>query len=155
MRSQASEEDTTSSASDYAYEVLRETTNGAQGDYNGFQVQFRRMMTRNLQMQLSYTWGHSIDTASSLASIALSSAGKVVAEHAWECRRNHTVEVLPEIDRLLSDPARLEAMRDRAAALAKPDAASTVVRTLIEDALPPLKLDKERRQAIADAATFE
>ncbi len=65
MRSQMSEEDDTSNADDYAYEVLRETTNGAQGDYNGFQVQFRRMMARDFQMQLSYTWGHSIDTASS------------------------------------------------------------------------------------------
>lgn len=44
----------------------------------------------------------SIDTTSSLASIALSRGGKVVAEHSWECRRNHTVEVLPQIDRLLS-----------------------------------------------------
>jgi hypothetical protein len=65
MRSQTSEEDDTSTTADYAYEVLRETTNGASGDYHGFQAQFRRMMTRNFQMQLSYTWGHSIDTASS------------------------------------------------------------------------------------------
>jgi tRNA threonylcarbamoyladenosine biosynthesis protein TsaB len=43
----------------------------------------------------------SIDTASSLASIALSTEGEVTALRAWECRRNHTVELLPAIDALL------------------------------------------------------
>ena len=43
----------------------------------------------------------SIDTASSLASIALSSDGEVVGERSWECRRNHTVELLPAIEALL------------------------------------------------------
>jgi tRNA threonylcarbamoyladenosine biosynthesis protein TsaB len=45
----------------------------------------------------------SIDTASSLASIALSRDGEVTAERAWECRRNHTVELLPAIDGMLRD----------------------------------------------------
>jgi tRNA threonylcarbamoyl adenosine modification protein YeaZ len=45
----------------------------------------------------------SIDTASSLASIALSRDSGVVAQRAWECRRNHTVELLPAIDQLLAD----------------------------------------------------
>jgi tRNA threonylcarbamoyladenosine biosynthesis protein TsaB len=45
----------------------------------------------------------SIDTASSLASIALSKRGKVVAANAWECKRNHTQELLPAIDKLLVD----------------------------------------------------
>lgn len=44
----------------------------------------------------------SIDTASDLASIALSREGAVVDEIAWQCRRNHTVELLPAVDRLLS-----------------------------------------------------
>jgi tRNA threonylcarbamoyladenosine biosynthesis protein TsaB len=44
----------------------------------------------------------SIDTASELASIALSQEGKLVDDVAWPCRRNHTVEVLPAIDKLLS-----------------------------------------------------
>ena len=43
----------------------------------------------------------SIDTASELASIALSRKGVVEAEHSWRCERNHTVELLPAIDRLL------------------------------------------------------
>jgi len=42
-----------------------------------------------------------IDTASELASIALSREGRVEAEHSWRCERNHTVELLPAIDRLL------------------------------------------------------
>ncbi len=45
----------------------------------------------------------SIDTASGLASIALSRDGEVVAQRAWECRRNHTVELLPAIDALLKE----------------------------------------------------
>jgi tRNA threonylcarbamoyladenosine biosynthesis protein TsaB len=44
----------------------------------------------------------SIDTASELASVALSHEGRLVEDLAWRCRRNHTVEVLPAIDRLLS-----------------------------------------------------
>lgn len=43
----------------------------------------------------------SIDTASDLASIALSRDGEVVAEQVWQCRRNHTQELLVEIDELL------------------------------------------------------
>jgi tRNA threonylcarbamoyladenosine biosynthesis protein TsaB len=45
----------------------------------------------------------SIDTASDLASIALSREGRVEAEHSWRCERNHTVELLPAIDKLLAD----------------------------------------------------
>jgi len=45
----------------------------------------------------------SIDTASELASIALSRDGKLADDVAWRCRRNHTVELLPAIDKLLSD----------------------------------------------------
>jgi tRNA threonylcarbamoyladenosine biosynthesis protein TsaB len=45
----------------------------------------------------------SIDTASELASIALSRDGNVSAERTWRCRRNHTVELLPAIEKLLAD----------------------------------------------------
>jgi tRNA threonylcarbamoyladenosine biosynthesis protein TsaB len=45
----------------------------------------------------------SIDTASETASIALSSGGELIAEESWQCERNHTVEVLPAIDSLISD----------------------------------------------------
>jgi tRNA threonylcarbamoyladenosine biosynthesis protein TsaB len=44
----------------------------------------------------------SIDTASEMASVALSKEGALIAEVTWRCRRNHTVELLPTIDRLLA-----------------------------------------------------
>jgi tRNA threonylcarbamoyladenosine biosynthesis protein TsaB len=43
----------------------------------------------------------SIDTASEMASVALSQDGALLAECTWRCRRNHSVELLPTIDRLL------------------------------------------------------
>jgi Carboxypeptidase regulatory-like domain len=48
-----------------AYDVAILTTNGAESDYNGVQTQFRKRLSSRFQMQLSYTWSHSIDTASS------------------------------------------------------------------------------------------
>ncbi|MEX1194351.1 MAG: tRNA (adenosine(37)-N6)-threonylcarbamoyltransferase complex dimerization subunit type 1 TsaB [Dehalococcoidia bacterium] len=45
----------------------------------------------------------SLDTASETASIALSRGGEVFAESTWQCRRNHTVELLPAIDRLFAE----------------------------------------------------
>lgn len=44
----------------------------------------------------------SIDTASEVASVALSQEGALLAEITWRCRRNHTAELLPTIDRLLA-----------------------------------------------------
>jgi len=44
----------------------------------------------------------SIDTASEIASVALSREGALEAEVSWRCRRNHTVELLATIDRLLA-----------------------------------------------------
>ncbi|MEE8346273.1 MAG: tRNA (adenosine(37)-N6)-threonylcarbamoyltransferase complex dimerization subunit type 1 TsaB [Dehalococcoidia bacterium] len=44
----------------------------------------------------------SIDTASEIASVALSREGVLQAEVTWRCRRNHTVELLPTIERLLA-----------------------------------------------------
>ncbi|TEU01137.1 MAG: tRNA (adenosine(37)-N6)-threonylcarbamoyltransferase complex dimerization subunit type 1 TsaB [Dehalococcoidia bacterium] len=44
----------------------------------------------------------SIDTASEIASVALSREGGLQAEVSWRCRRNHTVELLATIDRLLA-----------------------------------------------------
>lgn len=44
----------------------------------------------------------SIDTASELASIALSNEGALVAEMTWRCRRNHTVELLPSVEKLFA-----------------------------------------------------
>ncbi len=44
----------------------------------------------------------SIDTASAVASVAVSDEGVLQAEVTWQCRRNHSVELLPTIDRLLT-----------------------------------------------------
>lgn len=56
----------------------------------------------------------SIDTASEMASVALSQEGQVVAEITWRCRRNHTVELLPTIETLFrqahASPADLTAV---------------------------------------------
>ncbi len=60
-----------------------------------------------------------------------------------------------KIDRLLSDPARLASMRERALAWARPDAARTVVETLLADDLPPLVLEKEQREAMTQAVAAE
>src|SRR5437870_13549511 len=43
----------------------------------------------------------SIDTASELASIALSREGHVSSDVAWQSKRNHTAELLPRIEQLL------------------------------------------------------
>ena len=52
-----------------AYDILQLASNGASSDYHGMQVQFRRRLTQDLQMQISYTYGHSIDSASSDAAM--------------------------------------------------------------------------------------
>ena len=44
----------------------------------------------------------SIDTASAMASIALSREGRLLAEHTWECGRDHSRQLLPAIDTLLA-----------------------------------------------------
>ncbi len=44
----------------------------------------------------------SIDTASGIASVAVSDGGVLQAEVTWQCHRNHSVELLPTIDRLLT-----------------------------------------------------
>jgi len=40
------------------------TTNAGTSDYNALQVQFQRRLSRGLQALASYTWSHSIDSAS-------------------------------------------------------------------------------------------
>jgi processive 1,2-diacylglycerol beta-glucosyltransferase len=57
-----------------------------------------------------------------------------------------------KIDELLADPARLAAMRVAAGKLGRPHAARTIVTTLLQDDLPPLILEEEQRDAIAQAA---
>jgi hypothetical protein len=47
-----------------AYDIAVLATNGASSVYNGLQLQYKRRMSTSLQMQASYTWSHSIDSAS-------------------------------------------------------------------------------------------
>jgi hypothetical protein len=47
-----------------AYDLLSVSTNGATSGYHGLQVQFRRRLSASLQTQISYTYSHSIDSAS-------------------------------------------------------------------------------------------
>jgi hypothetical protein len=52
-----------------AYDILMLATNGASSIYHGLQVQFRKRMSSSLQTQISYTWSHSIDSASNDAGV--------------------------------------------------------------------------------------
>ncbi|MEI6066929.1 MAG: glycosyltransferase [Methylococcaceae bacterium] len=56
-----------------------------------------------------------------------------------------------KISKLLDDPARMAEMKLRALRFAKPDAAQTVVQTLIEDRLQPLSLSRKQRLAMAES----
>jgi len=68
--------------------------------------------------------------------------------------RCNELTTLPfKIDRLLTNPARLGAMRAAARAIGHPNAARTIVQTLIDDRLSPIALDSEQREAIALAAS--
>ena len=55
----------TTAAYTAAYDIIQEVQNGAQSSYNGLQIQFRKRLSSTLQTQFSYTWSHSIDSASS------------------------------------------------------------------------------------------
>ena len=54
-----------------------------------------------------------------------------------------------KMDRLLDDPLRLARMRANAVRFSKPDAASKVVRTLLEDDLPTLSIRPEQCQVLS------
>jgi processive 1,2-diacylglycerol beta-glucosyltransferase len=60
-----------------------------------------------------------------------------------------------KIDMLLDGPDRLRQMRERATHLGKPNAVRTIVDTLLEDELPPLHLDDEQKEEIAQVASGE
>lgn len=72
---------------------------------------------------------------------------------AVKCNEMTTIPY--KIDRLLDDPQRFALMRLRAQQLGRPNAAREVVKTLIEDDLPPMQISKEQREQIAQAATGE
>ncbi len=57
-----------------------------------------------------------------------------------------------KIDRVLGDPVRLAAMRQRARSLGKPHAAQSIVQTMLDDTLPPLIIGEDERDALAQAS---
>lgn len=46
------------------FHIIQLTTNASTSDYDALQLQFRRRLSRGFQAIASYTWSHSIDTAS-------------------------------------------------------------------------------------------
>lgn len=56
-----------------------------------------------------------------------------------------------KIERLLDEPERLARMRLNARRFAQPDASATIVKTLLDDDLPPLSLTRRQRAAMAAA----
>lgn len=60
-----------------------------------------------------------------------------------------------KIERLLQDRERLAAMQERARALGRPYAAQAVVETLLGEALEPLRLNAEQRDAMTQLAGLE
>jgi len=77
------------------------TKNGDTSDYHALQVQFRRPVSKRLQVLLDYTWSHSIDTNSSDALNV--NAGTVIPERAdrgssaFDVRQNFAGAVTYEI----------------------------------------------------------
>lgn len=68
---------------------------------------------------------------------------------------NEMTTIAFKIDSLLDDPARVDEMRRRACALSRPEAARTIVETLVADDLPPLKVTDDDAEAITLAAARE
>jgi processive 1,2-diacylglycerol beta-glucosyltransferase len=70
--------------------------------------------------------------------------------------KSNELTTLPwKIDQLLDEPGRLETMKQKAGEMGRPNAARTIVETLIADHMPPMELDEDQREAIAQAATGE
>ncbi len=76
-------------------------------------------------------------------------------EKGCALKANELTTLAWKIDQLLDQPERLELMRRNAAELGRPNSSRTIVDTLIDDNLPPLELDRDQRDAIAQAATGE
>ena len=76
-------------------------------------------------------------------------------EKGCALKSNELTTLAWKIDQLLDEPDRLATMKGNAGELGRPNAARTIVETLINDNLPPLRLDADQREAIAQAATGE
>jgi processive 1,2-diacylglycerol beta-glucosyltransferase len=76
-------------------------------------------------------------------------------EKGCALKSNELTTLAWKIDELLDEPDRLALMKRNCTELGRPNAAQTIVETLITDNLPPLELDADQRDAIAQAATGE
>jgi len=76
-------------------------------------------------------------------------------ERGCALKANELTTLAWKIDELLDQPERLQTMRRNAGELGRPNSSRTIVDTLINDHLPPLRLDADQREAIAQAATGE
>jgi processive 1,2-diacylglycerol beta-glucosyltransferase len=72
---------------------------------------------------------------------------------AVKCNEMTTIPY--KIDSLLDDPIRVEEMRRKAFALSRPDAARTIVRTLVADEVSALEMTDDEAEAITIAASKE
>ena len=76
-------------------------------------------------------------------------------EEGTAIKCNEMTTIAYKIDALLDNPARLISMRQRARQIGRPYAAATIVRTLLDDDLPPLQINAVERVKIAEAAAGE
>ena len=67
--------------------------NGADSSYNALQAQYRHRLTHGLQALVSYTWGHSIDDASSDAYFLNMPPGK--SPSSWSVVTPTTTSAIP------------------------------------------------------------
>jgi processive 1,2-diacylglycerol beta-glucosyltransferase len=72
---------------------------------------------------------------------------------AVKCNEMTTIPY--KIDTLLDDPLRLEQMRRRAFAMSRPEAARTIVETLVADEVSALEVSDDEAEAITIAASKE
>jgi processive 1,2-diacylglycerol beta-glucosyltransferase len=72
---------------------------------------------------------------------------------AVKCNEMTTIPY--KIDSLLDDPLRLEQMRRRAFAMSRPEAAKTIVETLVADEVSALEVSDDEAEAITIAASKE
>ena len=72
---------------------------------------------------------------------------------AVKCNEMTTIPY--KIDTLLDDPIRVEEMRRKAFALSRPDAARTIVQTLVADEVSALEMTDDEAEAITIAASKE
>jgi processive 1,2-diacylglycerol beta-glucosyltransferase len=73
-------------------------------------------------------------------------------EEGIAIRCNNLTTIAYKVDQLLANPERLAAMKRNTQKLARPDACKLIVKTLLQDRLPPVQLDAETREAMAEAA---